>query len=202
MGYREALEDNIPVKQGRGYYPPCHICGASVFSMQYQRGLKYTCPDCKQYLVESKILNNELPKKEKKLKEAIKRISKVSDIKSYERAIGIVRHKLSQPGWFQSTEEIMVALELIRRGVKAKHQVKIYNYSVDYVLPELKVALEIDGPMHKVHGHNKEEAIRDELITSALGEGFQLIRIPTDDINLNVTKLLPAIRAVLKYRGC
>lgn len=96
----------------------------------------------------------------------------------------------------------MVALELIRRGVKAKHQVKIYNYSVDYVLPELKVALEIDGPMHKVHGHDKEEAIRDELITSALGEGFQLIRIPTDDINLNVTKLLPAIRAVLKYRGC
>lgn len=94
----------------------------------------------------------------------------------------------------------MVAMELIRKGVKAHHQVKVYNYSVDFVLPDLKVALEIDGKLY--HGKDKEKYSeeRDMLICDKLGEGWEIIHIDTDNINRNVTKLMVAINAVLRRR--
>lgn len=168
--------------------------------MNYKRGLKYTCPECRNYLAEAKLEGTTLPKKQKKLQEAVKRIQKVADITKYEKAISVVSEKLSTPGWFQSTEEIMVALELIRRKVKVHHQVRVYSYSVDFVLPEYRVALEIDGPLHQVSSRKKDEEVRDELIVQALGEGYELIRISTDNINTNVTKLMKAIDAILKRR--
>lgn len=202
MGYADAIADNIPVVQEgsrKGYAPPCHVCGESVFSMNYIRGMKYTCPDCKQYLAEAK-LNSEASNQNKKLDVAVKRIKKVADIEPYKKAINTVQRKLHTPGWFQSTEEIMVALELIRNKVKAFHQVRVFNYSVDFVLPDLKIALEIDGPLHKIHGREKTESIRDEVIVQTLGADFEVIHISTEDINTNVTRLMTAIRTVKKCR--
>lgn len=94
----------------------------------------------------------------------------------------------------------MVTLELLRRNVKVYHQVKVFSYSVDFILPDYKVALEIDGPLHQMSSRKKEEEIRDEIIVQALGEGYEVIRISTENINLNVTKLMKAIDAVLKNR--
>ena len=94
----------------------------------------------------------------------------------------------------------MVALELVRRGVKAHHQVKIFDYSVDFILPDMKVALEIDGKLF--HGKDRLEyqTKRDEAIANKLGDGWEIIRITTDNINMNVTKLITGINAVLKRR--
>ena len=91
-------------------------------------------------------------------------------------------------------------MELIRRKDKAHHQVKVYNYVVDFVLPEMKVILEIDGKLY--HGKEKKqyETIRDELICEKFGEEWELIRIDTENINTNVTRLLSAINAVLRRR--
>ena len=74
----------------------------------------------------------------------------------------------------------------------------MYNYVVDFVLPEMKVILEIDGKLY--HGKEKKqyETIRDELICEKFGEEWELIRIDTENINTNVTRLLPAINAVLR----
>lgn len=206
MSYHEALADGIPIEMHGGYnwyYPPCHICGSPVPSWNYLRNAKYACRDCKEILVEMhhrEMSQESSDKKEKRLSMAIKQISKVADISEYEAAIKKVSEDLHNPGWFQSKEEVMVAIELFKNGVEAQHQVKIYDYSVDFVLPEYKVALEIDGAIF--HGKDKEEReiLRDELIVSKLGDGWEVIRIQTDNINTNVTKLLPAIRAVKKYR--
>ena len=94
----------------------------------------------------------------------------------------------------------MVVLELLRWKIKVHHQVKIYSYSVDFVLPDLKVVLEIDGPMHRLNSVKEKESIRDELICLALGSDYEVIRINTENINLNVTKLLDGIKAIKKYR--
>lgn len=199
MGYYEAIEDGIHM-EGDAYFPPCHICGASVFSMNYRRNLKYTCPECRQYLAEARMGQNEMSKKSKRLAEAVKRIGKITDITKYDKAIEIVTNKLNTPGWFQSTEEIMVALELVKRKIVVHHQVKVYSYSVDFVLPDYKVALEIDGSMHQMSSRKKMEAMRDEVIVDNLGRDYELIRISTENINLNVTKIMKAIDAVLKKR--
>ena len=52
------------------------------------------------------------------------------------------------------------------------------------------------------------EAVRDGIpysqrqdgIANMLGDGYEVIHIKTENINTNVTKLLPAIRAVLSRR--
>lgn len=54
MGYKEAIEDNVTVRNTKGhttgYYPPCRMCGEPVFSISYRREQKYLCRDCKAYL--------------------------------------------------------------------------------------------------------------------------------------------------------
>ena len=139
-------------------------------------------------------------KKRKKLDTAIKRISKITSIEPYADAITMVKNRLDKPAWFQSTEEIMVALELIRRGVEAHHQVKVFEYTVDFVLPDYKVVLEIDGPIYHGKDRQKYQSVRDEAIVRKLGDGWEVIRISTENINMNVTRLLKGIMAVLHTR--
>lgn len=203
MSWIEAKEDGIHVEQKNGfncYYPSCHICGSPVCSWSYIRGMKYTCGECRKELVRLEHEDRIEKCKPFKLDMAIKRISKQTDIKKYDDAIRKVEQCLNRPGWFQSTEEIMAALELLRKGYEVHHQVRVYDYKVDFVMPELKVALEIDGLIYHGKDKQRKEAIRDELIANKLGDGWQVIRISTDNINLNVTRLVPAIKAVLRYR--
>jgi len=207
MSYHEAKEDSITYKQmekgGTAYYPPCRFCGAPVLSWSYLRNIKYACPACRQEAVSqvrAEEKEKEIPVKEQKLVNAIKRISKVSNVSLYEDAIVYVRNHINKAGWFQSTEEIMVALELIKCGITAHHQVKVFEYTVDFVLPDLHVVLEIDGMPYHGKDRQKYQQIRDEAIAWKLGQGWEVIRINTDNINTNVTKLLPGIMAVLTRR--
>jgi len=52
MPYLEAIERGIPVKKDkRGFdvfFPPCHICGGSVYSWSYSSNKVYTCDACKK----------------------------------------------------------------------------------------------------------------------------------------------------------
>lgn len=206
MSYKDAIDDKIVIeKDQKGntwYYPPCYVCGAGVPSWNYIRGVKYSCPECKKNLAEMVVRDKNEDSKERKYKDAVKRIGKVSSLEPYEFAMKQVAAHLHKPGWYQSTEEIMVAMELIRRKVTAYHQVKVLNYHVDFLLPKLKVVLEIDGTIF--HGKEKKgfDSLRDELICGVLGEGWEVIRISTDNINMNVTRLMTAIKKVLKYRNC
>jgi len=125
----------------------------------------------------------------------------VSAIEPYAAAITWASENIDKPGWFQSTEEIMVALELIRRGIKAHHQVPIHGCRVDFILPDMKVALEVDGEVF--HGRERlgHEQVRDEVITYQLGPEWEVVHIKTNNINTNITRLVPAIKAVLARRA-
>ena len=203
MSWIEAKEDGIPVAKKNGfscYYPPCHICGTPVYSWSYIRGVAYTCGECRKELVRLEHVEKTEKGKREKLDKAVKRISKQTDIKRYDNAIRKVELCLGHRGWFQSTEEIMTALELLRKGYEVHHQTRIYDYKVDFIIPNLKVALEIDGSIYHGKDKQRQQAIRDEVIAGKLGPGWQVIHIPTDNINRNVTRLVPAIKAVLRYR--
>ena len=208
MSFFEAKEDGVPKIQRPGYgipiyYPPCHFCGQPVKSATYIRGRQYLCTVCRQERAAFEKAEKELvtaEQKERKLGRAIKRIAKVTDIRRYDSAIDYVRKNLCRAGWFQSTEEIMTAMELYRRGVKFHHQVKVFDYSIDFVLDDMKVLLEIDGTIY--HGKdraNKEEK-RDNVLQWRFGSEWQIIHISTDCINMNVTRLMAGIRTVLKKR--
>ncbi len=207
MSYKDALEDGTPTeKDNRGYtwyYPPCRICGVPVYTWKYVHGAEYTCKDCREDLVKLAFRNQRttsIDKKEEKLKAAIKRISNITDISHYENAIIKIRCSFDKPMYYQSTEEIMVALELLRRGIEVYHQVRVYDYRVDFVIPQYKVALEIDGAPFHGKERQSSEMLRDEIIADKLGDGYEVIRISTDNVNLNITKLIPAIKAVIVRR--
>lgn len=201
---KEAVEDGIPYdyyneeKKVYCYYPPCHICGSPAKSLVYIRDTKYTCELCRRKLIQIRCHLSEdtsMMEKEKRLKRALNRISRVSKIKYYEDAIEKVRKGFANKNYYQSTEEIMVALELLRRGYVIYHQKEIASFHVDFLIPELSVVLEVDG--EPFHATNKAKSdMRDYLIESCLGNGYKVVHIPTKYINKNVTKLVYAIKKI------
>lgn len=205
----EAIADNVRYSQNKfgdlRYYPKCHVCGAEVFTWSYIHGKKYTCKDCKE--VERRTAQEvkrqqDLEARREKLDRAIARIEKCDDIRKYESAIHDVVIMIENGGHiFDSTEEVMVALVLLKNDIPFRHQVRFgTRYVADFVLDDMKVVLEVDGDIF----HNDDRVIRqqtrDALIIATLGPSWELIRMKTSDINKNVKKLPAAIRAVVKRR--
>lgn len=133
---------------------------------------------------------------------ALRSIKKKYNINMYFEEAQIVYDKaMSDYKKFQSSQEMMAAMELIRKRIHTKVQYPILNYKVDFLLPELKVALEIDGGLHKfqiVKDSAREIAIMNEL--NKEDTGWEVIRIPTNMMEKDIQKLVPAIKMLYKKR--
>lgn len=119
----------------------------------------------------------------------------------YDEAQIVLEMALEDTAKFQSSQEMMVAMELVRNRVKTKAQHKILKYRVDFLIPDWKVVLEIDGRLHD-YKINKDSdrgvAILTELNKSTAG--WEIIRIPTKHIDDNLKQLVPAIKALYNER--
>jgi len=205
--YQEAIDDGIRSERynrNTTYFPLCCICGEEIMSISYIRNNQYTCKKCREanYFKDKQSrvdLGHEA--KERKLTNAIKRIENLYfNASQYTEAIEKVHEKLHTDKWFQSTEEIMAALELLRRKIKTRHQVQFGKYTADFVLPEKKVVLEIDGVTYHTERTIDKEILRDELIVLSLGAEWEVIRITDVLINQNLQMLVKAITEVKKER--
>lgn len=119
----------------------------------------------------------------------------------YEEAHIILDMATEDYNKFQSSPEMMVAMELLRNRVQTKVQHKILRYRVDFLLPEYKVVLEVDGKMHDYR--IKKDSNRDVAIMSELNngdKGWEIIRIPTKHLEQNLQRLIPAIKALYNER--
>ena len=209
MGYREAKEDGIRTYKNKRtnstiYYPRCQYCDKEVMSLSYIRDNKYSCKECKleNYLSdkETRACNNK-DAKNRKFDNAIKRIEQhASDITKYSKAISTIKSYLHRDGWFDSTEEIMVAIELCKNKMGFRHQVKFGRYRVDFLLESEKVVLEVDGILFHNAKTREKEQLRDNLIVLNLGAEWEVIRITDTDINSNITNLVKAIQKVKQKR--
>lgn len=114
-------------------------------------------------------------------------------------AIEVVYDKLkASPDSFDSSYEIITAIILVTNRIYSKTQYKIDTYLVDFLLADYHIVLEIDGDRHK---YNKgKDSVRDENIKRILGEDWEIIRIPTDLIKKDASKIPEAINKVLEYR--
>ena len=90
----------------------------------------------------------------------------------------------------------MVALELKRKNINYRQDVKFGRYRADFVLDDMKVVLEVDGKRYHTPQTAPREEIRDSLIILQLGAGWEVIRITDDCINENIARLMSGIRAV------
>ena len=119
----------------------------------------------------------------------------------YDEAQAVLEMALEDTGKFQSSHEMMVAMELVRNRVRTKVQHKVLRYRVDFLIPDWKVALEIDGKLHDYK--IKKDSDRDVAILTELNKddaGWEIIRIPTKHIDDNLKQLVPAIKALYNER--
>ncbi len=95
---------------------------------------------------------------------------------------------------FESSFEMVTAIELIRNQVRVKLQQTIAGHRVDMLLPKLKIALEVDGYMHdRQKMKDKEIDIR---VRKELGPEWEIVRVPTKYLSQNIQQLLPAVKAM------
>lgn len=200
MSIIEAKEDGIEYSNG-WYKIPCEACGKGIVKRTaYSRKRSYVCDNCKA-IERGKSDVAALDKKEAKFRTAVNRIeSCVGNIDEYKNAIAVVHRTLHRTGWYRSTEEIMAAIELLHHGIRTIHQQKIGKYHADFVLPDYKVLLEIDGKPYHNRDTLEREGLRDGTILLMMGVDWEIVRIDTANLNRDIRQLVPAIEAVLEHR--
>lgn len=121
------------------------------------------------------------------------------NIYDYEEAIKAVREFVDEhPEKFDSSFEMIAAIVLIDNEVPCKIQYKVGKYRCDFCLPTLKVILEIDGERHK--NRRLIDSMRDNDIRAAMGAGWQVVRIETNNLETKADLLVEAIKTVLEER--
>lgn len=199
MGVFDAKKNGISYRdEGRItlYKVICNQCNSFFEHNRYNSSNAHTyiCGRCKE---NSKVAEDLYLKvrKEERFERAVERIEKMVEItQDYKVAINRANKYLHKKGWFQSTEEIMVAIELLKNKVKTIHQQKINRYTVDFVLPDKKIILEVDGDIF--HSDLEREGKRDANILFAMGLDWYVVRIPTAKVNKDITKLMEEIEKI------
>ena len=139
-------------------------------------------------------------KKREMFKKALATLEKqATDMYEYKEAIDVVDDYLSEhPDKFDSSYEVLAAIILVHNRIYSKMQYRIGRYQVDFLLPELFVVLEIDGERHAYN--KRHDTKRDIQLQQALGDGWDIIRIPIDLLDKDAKKLPEAIYKVIDYR--
>ena len=117
----------------------------------------------------------------------------------YRPAIKVVEEFLEEnPDKVDSSYEAVTAIVLVHNHIQAHMQYKIGKYQADFVLPELRIVLEVDGERHKNRAQHDRK--RDSYIRATMGKYWEIIHIPTEYIDKDVKKIPEAIEKVLEYR--
>lgn len=194
----------------------CWVCGAEATKC-YRKGNPYAfvakkelskfqrcyCDECFDKVAKEMEEENAIfikLKRKRMIETAIYKLESQSLVfEDYKEAIdAVVEYNEEHPDKFDSAGEVIAAIMLIKDHIKIKPQYKIDKYQVDFLLPEEKIVLEIDGDIHRVH--RAKDSIRDEVIRHQLGEEWQIVRIPASELYQNAKKLVKAIDAVIDYR--
>lgn len=180
----------------------CWYCGKEI---PYQEDLRAYCRDCKD-------------KKDKDYSDLYERYLKEQSLVMYEKALrqmehqkfsmhyyyeacNVIKEKIKQDyRSFDSSHEIMVAIELINNKIKTIPHKKIERYTVDFMLPDLKIVLEIDGAWHYTSQNMLKDAKRDIEIISSLGVGWEVIRVKTSQVETKLMELVDFIKKTYKER--
>ena len=194
----------------------CWICGkeatetrvihakyGTVMNVPCSEYVRCYCSECRKAVEEKEKNDREIYVKLKKREMFLKAVSKLEAQKTnmyeYKEAIEVVEDFLNQNiDRFDSSYEILAAIVLVQNRIYSKTQYKIGPYQVDFLLPDQKVVLEIDGERHK---HRKSyDRNRDLYIEKELGTDWNILHIGTELLDMNAKKLPSAIDKAIKYR--
>lgn len=135
-------------------------------------------------------------KKKLMLERAVRSLEKQAlDIYRYKDIIeDLWEYIQEQPEKFDSSYEMIAAIILIENEIKSKMQYKVGKYRVDFLIPEHKIVLEIDGDMHENTLYKDNN--RDIELRRILGADWETVRIGTKYLDQNAKALPDAMFAV------
>ncbi len=194
-------------EHGRKIYKiPCSECGRLVGKRALSLKRTYLCEYCKtakkkkwqavEKELSDKILE-ELPiqtKAEIKFDKAVQKMfANRNDREKYNRAINLAKTRCEMYG---SIPEIFIAIELLYQGFKIIPQQKVAKYKLDFVIPDIKTVIEVDGKIFR--SDRDRETLKDFTIKNNLGQDWKVLHITTDYIEKDMTKVAKFLKKVLK----
>lgn len=117
------------------------------------------------------------PKHEDRFEKAVKAVRAIGNFEQAIKQARSMAHK------FGSVPEAMAAIILISCKIEIVPQSKIFDNkraAVDFVLPEHKVVIEIDGSLY--HADKQKLILRDATIRQRLGRDWTVMHIPAEDL--------------------
>lgn len=100
---------------------------------------------------------------------------------------------------FGSIPETAAGIQMERIGLKYETQKEIAGRKVDFVIPEIKIILEIDGELY--HADENKTFLRDRQIMSAVGEKWEIVHIQAQQIPKYTWNLREALPHVVMQRN-
>lgn len=100
---------------------------------------------------------------------------------------------------FGSIPETAAGIQMERIGLKYETQKEIAGRKVDFVIPEIKIILEIDGELY--HTDENKTFLRDRQIMSAVGEKWEIVHIQAQQIPKYTWNLREALPHVVMQRN-
>lgn len=176
------------------YHVPCEKCGTILKRRVYNGDKTHFCDYCRKvFNKKANILKNQMidkvfraiTPKEIQFSRAIEEIEgQVENFRKYDKAAEMCRKKLEL---FGSIPEVMVAIELVRLGYKVIPQQKISKYRVDFLLPNEKLVVEVDG--EKYHSSTHRHSDREAVIQLSLGFEWKILHVPAELIRRDIKKV-------------
>jgi len=82
---------------------------------------------------------------------------------------------------YGSTPEAIAAIVLLKCGYRVITQQHVSDYTCDFVLPDEKIVIEVDGSIF--HADEAKQEIRDMSIKYNLGNEWEILHIPADSLS-------------------
>lgn len=141
-------------------------------------------------------------KKLEMIDKASKRLSKIKSIYNKEN-LNIATSKVKKRvykgiDWFDSSLEAMLAIQMTFSGIEYESQKNIGRLKADFVIPEAKTVLEVDGELY--HQDCEKENNRDKKILKRLGKDWKIIHLNEDTIPYRTNDLINRLDFVFQMR--
>ena len=174
----------------------CLICGK-----EFESGKTnvYACDECERKIK----LIKKMEMVDKAQKELEKQKCRTRNLKSkldmYAYANSVKERVVNGIDSLSSMPEAVVAIQMDRIKLKYRTQVDIAGKKVDFVIPEIKIILEIDGELY--HTDENKAFLRDRQIMNSVGEEWEIVHINAQEVPLYTWNLRESLPFVVSERN-
>ena len=174
----------------------CLICGEEFESGKTNA---YACAKCERKikLIKKMEMVDKAQKELEKRKGRMRSTKPKLDMSAY--ANSVKQRVVDGIDSFSSMPEAVVAIQMERIKLKYTTQVDIAGKKVDFVIPEIRIILEIDGELY--HTDENKAFLRDRQIMSAVGEEWEIVHINAQEAPMYTWNLRESLLFVVSERN-